>query len=247
LVIGRDCVQSLAALCLAALALPGCSQVLGIEEAHVDPTLEGRADAGGGATVLADGTSGSASQTTSSLDETSDAGTGTLCDQYCAAVTAGCTDAHSQYLDLAACLATCGYFPEGAAGDTEGNSINCRLTYAEKASSEPYTYCTWAGPGGDGKCGSNCQGFCTIMMQACTPDSTGKPGEYFSSASDCDATCAGLDDIGNYSASDASQQKGADDVQCRLYHVGAAVGDADPMTHCPHAMGKSLCVAPTKP
>jgi hypothetical protein len=241
--------RSLAALYLTISMVAACSQVLGIEEAHVDPTLDGQGDAGAAA-ALAQGSSGSASPMASAFDDAgdavTDAGAGTLCDQYCTAVTAGCADTHSQYIDLAACQASCGYFPEGSPGDTEGNSVNCRLTYAQKASSEPYTYCTWAGPGGDGKCGSNCEGFCTIMMQACTADSTGKAGEYFASANDCETTCAGLEDIGSYSASDASQQRGADDVQCRLYHVGAAVADSDPMTHCPHAMGLSLCAAPAR-
>ena len=240
----RHCLRSVGALCLAVGALFGCSQVLGIEEAHVDPTIDGQTSAGGSASVLAEGTAGSQSTPVLDGDAASDAGS--LCDRYCAAVTAGCTDTQSQYIDLAGCLASCGYFPEGSPGDTEGNSINCRLTYAEKASSEPYTYCTWAGPGGDGKCGNNCDGFCTIMMQACTATSTGKPGEYFASASDCQATCAGLNDIGNYSATDPTEQRGADDIQCRLYHVGAAVADDDPTTHCPHAMGTSLCAAPTK-
>ena len=170
-------------------------------------------------------------------------GGGSLCDRYCAAVTSGCTDSHTQYLDLEACLAICPMLPVGSPGDTSGNTVNCRLTYAKKASSEPYTYCTWAGPGGDGKCGSNCEGFCTVMMQACTPSSV-EDQSFFTNSNTCMTACMALKDVGNYSATDGSLQVGADHVQCRLYHVDAAVTEDDPTTHCPHAMGKSLCHAP---
>ncbi|HEX3775331.1 MAG TPA: hypothetical protein VHV51_12755 [Polyangiaceae bacterium] len=217
--------------------LAGCSQVLDIEEAHVDPTLGGT-------------TAGSAgkSQAGIGLDDNGaplvDAGA--LCDEYCSTVSTGCTDTHAQYIDYAACLASCVDFPAGSPGDTEGNTINCRLGYAQKAATEPYTYCTWAGPGGDGKCGSNCDGFCTIMMQECTASSTGNSADYFPTLDDCESTCAALPDIGNYAATNSTQQVGSDQVECRLYHADAAAATNDPMTHCPHAMGLSLCVDSTE-
>ncbi len=231
-------------LVCALLGLSGCAQTLGIDEAHVDPAL---AEQGGSAT-LTEGSAGSS--TTSSSDLSSDAGTAgdaddaSLCQRYCAAITQGCVDVHAQYVTEAACLASCAYFPQGTPGDVDGNTVNCRLTYAEKASTEPYTYCTWAGPGGDGKCGNNCQGFCSLMMNACTAESTGSADDYFASETDCQTACEAIPDIGNYSATDASQQKGSDQVQCRLYHVDAAIAASDPKTHCPHAMGLSVCVNP---
>ena len=259
------------------LAVPwlllGCGQVLGIEDAHVDPALEssggssvasGSAAGSAGASVAAASGGGMAADAGSAptaaagaAGESSDAGSGgaggkggggaagaaSLCDRYCAAVTSGCTDKHTQYLDLEACLAICPLLPEGIPGDTSGNTINCRLTYAQKASSEPYTYCTWAGPGGDGKCGSNCDGFCTVMMQECT-ESAVAGDDTFASPSSCMTACGALKDVGNYSATDSALQMGADHVQCRLYHVNAAVSEDDPTTHCPHAVGKTLCHAP---
>lgn len=43
-----------AARCAIAIASFGCDQVLGVEEAHVDPTVQAAADANGGATNVAE-------------------------------------------------------------------------------------------------------------------------------------------------------------------------------------------------
>jgi len=214
---------------LALVALSACAQVLGIDEAHVDPSLSGAA--------------GSSAEDTARLarDAGQNADT-TLCTQYCDAIMQGCPDAHAQYVSEAACLASCADLPAGTPGDLNGNTINCRLTYALKASTEPATYCTWAGPGGDGQCGNNCQGFCALMMNACTAASTGDATEYFASEIDCEKACEAIPDVGNYSATDVTEQSGSDEVQCRLYHVNAAIAASDPKTHCPHAMGLSVCV-----
>jgi hypothetical protein len=262
--------------CGGAQLLAGCEQVLGIDQAHfaappgaagtapiVDENVSGSepgsdAVAGGGAGGIAgsfavggepdEGGNFSASGAEAASGAAGDAPVGqplSLCDEYCAEVMNGCTAEHAQYIDLDACRAACADYPQGSAGDKSGNSINCRLTYAKKASSEPYTYCTWAGPGGDGKCGANCDGFCTMMMRVCTAE-TAAPGDYLASAASCEQACGGLKDVGNYNSSDASLQTGDDHVQCRLYHVGAAIAEDDPLTHCHHAMGFSLCHAPTK-
>ena len=258
----------------------GCGQILGIENAHVDPSLADVVNGGAGGTPAqsAGSTSvgsteqggqptqpgaGSAGEAEAAGDSSTSGGAiagggsaaggggapegGSLCERYCDAVITGCTDTHTQYIDRDACLATCQDFPEGAPGDATGNTVNCRLKYALKAPSEPYTYCTWAGPGGDGKCGSNCEGFCSVMMKACSLRSTMKEGDFFSNDSACLTTCAGLKDIGEYSANNVGLQKGADHIQCRIYHVGAAVAEDDPITHCPHAMGKNLCFDSAKP
>jgi hypothetical protein len=265
----------------ATLLLAACEQVLGIEDAHFDPTTSspsaaggssgmpaadgGAQTAGGGSPGSGSGQGGHATQTSAGSSgraaggAPNEAGAGgageagaggeigimepPLCERYCAAMMAGCSQQHAQYIDKDGCLAACAEFAPGKSGDKTGNSANCRLTYAEKASSEPYTYCTWAGPGGDGKCGSNCEGFCGLMMQTCS-DETTEPGDYFTSAEQCLSTCQALPDVGSYSATNGSLQMGADHVQCRLYHVGAALAEDDPITHCHHAMGRMLCVNP---
>jgi hypothetical protein len=250
----------------------GCGQILDIEEAHVVSTAGGGGvasgnDAGASPTTGA----GGAEQTSFQGGRTGDGGAGrdggtggdggrantggandagssgaggspSPCDEYCSLMATDCRGNNAQYIDVDACHEACRWFPTGVPGDTHGNSLDCRLTYANKAHSEPYTYCTWAGPGGDGKCGTNCEGFCTLMMAACTAASTGPGHAYFDSMMDCQASCQELADVGSYSTSNTSQQMGADHVQCRLYHVGAALAEDDAFTHCPHAIGERLCV-----
>lgn len=267
--------RSLGAVLLCAIlgSANSCAQVLGIDEAHGLST-GGAGSAGEAEAQLPNGStsqSTSAGQggsppsealAGSSALDLAGAGAGvsgaaagaggqadaspqpSLCERYCDAITTGCTGEHAQYIDRDACLAACADYPQGTPDDKTGNSVSCRLTYASKASSEPYTYCTWAGPGGDGKCGNNCEGFCSLMLHTCSAAST-QSGDYFDSAADCLAACQQIKDIGNYSATNASLQRGADHVQCRLYHVGAAIAEDDPITHCHHAMGLQLCVDST--
>jgi hypothetical protein len=210
----KPATTSLAAVLFSA----ACGQILDIEDAHL-VTTAGSGEAG---------SSGAGNPPSA-------------CDDYCSLMVKDCSGSDAQYIDADACHEACLSFPVGTPGDTHGNTLACRLTYANRAHSEPYTYCTGAGPGGDAKCGTNCEGFCTLMMAACTAASTGPGREYFESFLDCQSSCSELDDVGSYNTSDRSLQKGADHVQCRLYHVGAALMN-DSYTHCPHAIGDSLCV-----
>lgn len=211
------------------LALLGaCNGLLDLDPAHLDPSIAG-GNAGSAAGGAPDGAAGAATEPPS------------LCARYCDAVMAACVDGRAQYTDLDACLTECAYFPEGSAGDNTGNTLNCRLNYALKAPSEPLTYCTWAGPGGDGMCGSNCEGFCTLMS-ACTAETTRGPDDYFVSNDECLANCEGLPSSGGYDANALSNTGHGDTYDCRLYHVGAAISAADSEVHCPHAVGRTLCV-----
>jgi len=220
-------VKHFCALALLGL-LAGCNSLLDLQPAHVDPSIT----AAGGSTAEAGAASAG--------DAGAPSGRASLCEQYCAAVMTGCTGEHTQYTDLDACLSECPYFAEGSPEDTSGNTLYCRLNYALKAPSEPVTYCTWAGPGGDDMCGSNCEGFCTLMTAACTP-STAASNDYFPDNDACLAACESLPQVGPYDAVDTSITGGADNYECRLYHVGAAISAADPFVHCTHAVGRSLC------
>lgn len=215
---------------LLALALFGCNSLLGLDEAHLDSSIgaSGAADDGRGSGAGGEGGA--------------PAEPATLCEQYCAAITEACTGDNTQYTNLEGCLRTCPIFDEGTPEDTEGNTLGCRLGYALKAPSEPITYCTWAGPGGDGMCGSNCEGFCSLMAVACTADTTSAEGDYFETTKDCLRACEEVPQSGPYSATNESTTGGADIFECRLYHVSAAIYADDPRIHCPHAMGLRLCV-----
>jgi hypothetical protein len=227
----------------------GASSTTGVGGAEEMSFQGGRTSDGGAAGAAgAGGAGGEGGRATGGAGDAGDAGSSgtggspSRCDEYCSLMATGCSGKDAQYIDADACHEACRWFPAGAPGDTQGNTLGCRLTYANKAHSEPYTYCTWAGPGGDGRCGTNCEGFCTLMMAACTPASTGPGHAYFDSPADCLASCEELADVGSYSTSNTSLQMGADHVQCRLYHVGAALAEDDAFTHCPHAIGERLCV-----
>jgi hypothetical protein len=72
----RRSAAQLALCCIAVGALVGCGQVLGIEEAHVDPTLEARADAGGAAQNLGPDSGASITEITASIGDTGGDGGG---------------------------------------------------------------------------------------------------------------------------------------------------------------------------
>jgi hypothetical protein len=166
--------------------------------------------------------------------------TGSLCEQYCDTITAFCAGPALQYKDREQCLRVCDMFPQGALGDPDGNSVACRVKYAGKAryagGTELTAYCRQAGPGGDGRCGADCDGFCAITMATCSAAATAP--YYFSSGEACQTTCRSLPDI-PYVYGDVTVADG-NSVQCRLFHVISAAM-ADPEEHCEHVLGLTLC------
>ena len=208
---------------LAALALlSACSQILGIEEAHVDSSLEpDGSDAGKGSQSSSggslmeqassgagthDGHSGSMSQAGSNGSggnsgsapvETGGGGAPpepTLCERYCDEIGANCTGKYEQYRTFDQCVAVCKSLPAGEPEDDDINTVSCRLRQAEYAASEPFVYCKSAGPLGAGRCGSNCISYCSIMQSTCTAESTAGNLElsYFASSQACLEACGAL-------------------------------------------------------
>jgi hypothetical protein len=157
-----------------------------------------------------------------------------LCLDYCNTVQASCTGTSAQYASQIACLAVCEQLPPGTAGATTGNSVQCRIGRAQLAATtgEPANYCFSAGPGGGGVCGTDCEGYCTLMTAKCRQLGT---------LSQCEASCSIVPDLSLPPTNlryDASQQSG-DSLQCRLFHVSAA--SVDPVGHCAHAAGETPC------
>jgi hypothetical protein len=195
----------------ALLSAVACSKVLGIEDAHLDPTF-----------TPTGGSTGS--------------GPSILCKSYCDTVMASCTGVFSVYATLDTCLAICPHLPEGTAGEMSGNSIQCRMSNAMIASSEPSFYCPAAGPGGNGVCGTNCDSLCTLAAAICT-----EPPKPFTSDDDCHNDCAALPDLGTFSTDSSKEMYEGPSVECRLFHVSAA-SVADATVHCTHVGGAAPCV-----
>jgi hypothetical protein len=156
------------------------------------------------------------------------------CVDYCSTIAANCTDANLMYASTAECMATCLKFPEGEVTDTGGNTLGCRLYHAGNAAggvANANTHCRHAGPGGDGVCGANCEGFCTIVQGSCST----LPDPPYASLGACMTACAGYTAQPPYVANATGNN-----LACRLYHATAAT--ANPGTHCPHtAMVSATC------
>jgi hypothetical protein len=262
----------------------GCSQLMGIEEAHVDPALDSMdnlegspttSSAGGTSSALhtahgsdttgstsssvggSQGEAGAASDTGDASSTGGNASSGdaetttggvqeTLCESYCDDIMEACTGPQLQYRDRAQCLAICGMFPEGKVGQVNENTVACRAKYVGDArygsGTELEAYCRRGGPGGAGFCGSNCDGYCTLMMQVCSGDDVGV--YQYESEADCLEACEAMpsSDVG-YSVSNPLIADG-NHLECRLFHVASgAMLDAE--EHCEHAMGVTLCEAPS--
>ncbi len=167
-----------------------------------------------------------------------------LCNEYCDILDDACKSDAEQYRDRDQCMTICHLLPQGTVGGADDDSVACRLKYAQKTrytnGAETAGYCREAGPGGDGRCGTVCEGYCTLMAQVCTQQTAGM--YHFASNDDCLATCNALPQATvPYSDTNPLVSDG-NHALCRLFHVAsAAMADAD--EHCEHAMGVTLCEA----
>ncbi len=143
------------------------------------------------------------------------------CLEYCDTVEANCTGDRKVYKTRQICLDVCANLDPG---DSEGggNTVACRLAEAQTAAREPDS-CASAGPGGNGRCGSDCEAWCGLLETSCPDDFAALDG-------DCLGRCAGLSDTSEF---DAETFYTGDTLQCRLIHVGAAL--TVPEAHCSHA------------
>jgi hypothetical protein len=272
-VVSRRAQALLRVLLLQALGVSGCSMVLGIDGAHFDASLEdeaGKSSSSAGARGASTATGGSPGSSSagslavagSEVDQadagadSSSGGSGgqgaqALCDRYCAIVLASCTGQLEQYSSLNQCLQVCQRLPAGLPDDHDQNSVECRLRQAQFAQSEPLVYCKSSGPLGQDKCGSNCADYCSLMQVTCTAASTAGNLEpsYYGDEKACLSACVGLvpgeHDAVSYSSSPTAVPSSyvGNNVFCRSYHVAAALDQAAPDEHCPHARGGDPCTS----
>ena len=187
-----------------------CVGVLGIEDATCDPTQPG-----------------CQANTSAPVDTASP-----LCQTYCDSVLTNCTGMYAVYVGPDTCRAVCAKLDPGKVGDESVNTVECRRSHAENVAKfhDPQGECSGAGPGGDGTCGANCEGYCTLMQSSCTG-----PFQEYASMDACLTACRAVPDKGGF---DSSQTVG-NTLQCRLWH--ASVAAASPNPHCRHAAGASPC------
>ena len=187
--------------------LLACGELIGIDEAHYDPSLE---------------------------PESEKAADPRACDRYCDDIMAVCEGEQAQYPNHETCLSVCATLPFGSVG-SEGNTLACRARQLELAAIEPPVHCVFAGPGGGGECGSNCEGLCSITMAICSAETS---SAHYAGYDACLSDCQALPDLARYAAREEYSAGGH--VQCRLYHVTTATEDAE--HHCPHVLGGAPCI-----
>lgn len=173
-----------------------------------DPAMSSAGQAGevnGGADAGAGGASGAGGAAAQKPD----------CETYCTAILENCLPSQVlQYTSKKQCLAMCKQFPVGTLDDTTGNTLGCRLHYANLAAADSNCYA--AGPLGVGKCGTNCDGYCSQMTGLC-------PTEFTTPAA-CQASCKNLSGASSTSFSaptySADCWKSGDTLPARMYEVG---------------------------
>lgn len=147
------------------------------------------------------------------------------CASYCSSIMGNCTGAtDKQFGSVADCMNTCTHFPVGTAADMAGNTLGCRIYHAGAAAGAPAVHCRHAGPGGNGACGGDCEGFCTLVLGSCT----GANMQYGGNMGMCMTACNGFATTPPYDSS----KTGGNSFACRLYH--ATVASGTPNVHCAH-------------
>jgi hypothetical protein len=203
------------------LLAAGCESLIGLEDRKLVAAQPG--DDAGASDAGAD-----------AGEDAGDAPAPSLCDEYCASVLDKCTGNYAVYPSLEVCLAVCAQLPPGDEGDSEGNSVQCRLRAARQVTEQPAD-CPAAGPGGAGRCGENCESYCGLMDALCE-------AERLPDVDECIAKCAGLrdrdklaleHDDSRYSAGALrARDHDGDTVQCRLVHVSLAAGPLGAEAQC---------------
>ena len=169
---------------------------------------------------------------------------GTWCDNYCHLSGLNCIGDDTLYSDNAECLTGCDAFAaDGAPGDTEGDSVQCRIYHLGVAGSEAdgsaALHCPHGSADGDGVCAEaippSCAAYCDSIGAACTGDNA-----QYDSGAHCLEYCGTWGAIPLGDAADT----GGNTVGCRMYHAGvAAESDGNAAIHCAHAgpSGGDVC------
>jgi len=166
------------------------------------------------------------------------------CSTYCTAFLANCNSSVASginwYANMTDCLAVCSNLPIGSDGDDFGNSVGCRTTFANDASSTPAASCPAASSHGGGVCGSYCEAYCTIGEGACTLANgwplVGSPALMDQGIAGCVNICS------IYPQGEIGNDFGNNTLACRLYHAQFAI-TSGLLVHCSHASpnGAGVC------
>ena len=186
------------------------------------------------------------------LDAGPPAEAGVTCPYYCQTITTNCAGNDNQEYqgDMQLCLDMCNNLglDQGFLSDKSGNTLGCRVHYAQLAASDPTTNCRFAGPLGGGQCGSKtdaCGNFCQLDVTYCASSQVNTPS--YLSMADCNNSClvtgsTGDGGTGYVFTTDGGSTgvdlpDGTNTLNCRYYHLENAYPSvARGKLHCPHTM-----------
>lgn len=167
------------------------------------------------------------------LDTATDAGDGGAstdgpvaigCGNYCPMVMSACRDANAPYLDDNTCAGFCAVMALGDAGSIDTDTVACRQAFAATAAVETAASCRSAGPLGNSTCGANlCEVYCRLNLAICA-------NLAYASQAECTAACAHWPFNPAITISDET----FDTLNCRNYHLQAAIATGNKALHCPH-------------
>lgn len=148
-------------------------------------------------------------------------------------------------------------------GDGGDNGLLCHNKHAGFAGTiGPNPHCWHAGPYGWGVCGTQCEDFCTLTVDYCSPDAGYGGALPYDSGTACSAACNGFVNAGTDSGSAVVLEDGAvtfgmgagasyvggtftppvggpttgNSLDCREWHLGVALQSTTlQQTHCSHA------------
>jgi len=167
---------------------------------------------------------------------------GTKCENYCELSAKTCTGTNTLFNPATNCPGFCATLPPGNFTDRAGNTVDCRIYHAVAAVglSDAATHCPHASHASvDGVCSTTiCDNYCDLALSVCTG-----VHELYATRTACMTACAAIPKTGLFSA------QSGNNIQCRIYHLGAASALNDRATHCPHGSkeGGGVCgtTAPT--
>ncbi|GMV41329.1 MAG: hypothetical protein AMXMBFR64_30450 [Myxococcales bacterium] len=169
---------------------------------------------------------------------------GSWCDNYCHLAITNCTGGDAIYADAGECTAACEALnSDGAPGDADGDSVQCRIYHlgvAGQGGAMATTHCPHGAPDGGGVCVEpgptepTCEDYCATVMAACT----GANAQYATEAA-CLTYCATQGKL----PAGTLQDTAGNTIGCRIYHASVAAQPGNAAMHCPHAgpSGGNVC------
>lgn len=149
----------------------------------------GSTGAGGNATGAGGDMSGTGGGAPTTCGPTGGASSA-LCTTYCTDIMKACTGTNQQYSDMATCMKVCSYMPAGMPADTGVDSVNCRINYTnDKTVADAVSRCRGAGPLSYGVCGEDCNTFCNVAANYCSPACGYTGAAPYKSVADCHTYC----------------------------------------------------------